>query len=276
MTLARRSLVAALAATSIAATVAAPAPAAQKPRFDTEVVYDVSYETVGSYAWGEVLDHQDTVGSREEQRVAFSFKTAGQLGKVVFRNGSPVDYRAVADSDGLARGEMMLEQRSDDGIVKVTCQADVVEDITEGYAAFGDADEVLVRLDSTLDVFLHPYDSVRAIFNCDDGSTQSAYLDNGGDGSAIGEQLRGTGIFDIAFELPRETVGMGYVEQLVPTKAIAGADCPAQGGNGGETTECRLEWSATVKLRKVSQQRTPVRAAAKPKGKRKPSPKRGA
>lgn len=66
--------------------------------------------------------------------------------------------------------------------------------------------------------------------------------------------------FDLAFSLPRDILGMGYIEQLVGPKRLTGADCP--GFLEGETTDCVMEWSGKVELRKLSERTTGAPAPA--------------
>lgn len=182
---------------------------------------------------------------------------------VIFRNGSPFDTEVDDLPDGLATGEYAMRGN---GPVDPPCTATPDDDPTKGWMEFVDAADLpggLPTLDDEVHLFLRPFDAFDVTFECTTDSHPGVSLARPfGDDAHYddGTVKFGSNPFDIAFSLPREALGMGYIEQLIPIQAFEGERCPHYGEY--ETTKCRLAWQAKIKFTKLWEK--PIDATATP------------
>ena len=225
-----------LAPVLVAAAVATPADAAkQKPR---EVRYKVEYSAWGAYAFHE---HRDLGGDTADERYDFEITAAGDFDVVTFRNGAPLDVAEADRTEGLVGGEFLgWYQFADGSSLHAECTASPGLDAAAGMTRLEEAGE-LARLDKEVEIGLRPFDRLDVSLTCGDRGTAATTLLN--DGKV------GQGPFDLRFTLPRDVIGKGYIEQLVPERTITGAACPGV-RQGGEVT-CTLTWQGRVKLRRI-------------------------
>lgn len=241
----RRAAPLLLALGAAGASAASAAPAAAVSR---DVAYAVDVRLEGRYVYQERSDSGE--GFWTGQQTAIGFEATGRLDQVVFRSGSP-DPTAEQDiSDGVAGGEYLFSG-SDGGR---TCRIYSDDDPTQGTMRIADELEVtddLQPLDGETKIWLRPFDRYRISVVCPDGTNSSVELTtpNGSERYLPdGAIWPGRHPFDIRFGLPRDTVGMGYIEQIIPERRLEGEACP--GWNAGFTERCELTWEARVRFRK--------------------------
>ena len=232
-----RRVAAALAPALVAgAFVAGPADAAsKKPR---EVRYKLEYSAWGAYAFHE---HRNLGGDTADERYDFEITAAGEFDVVTFRNGAPLDVAEADRTEGLVGGEFLgWYQFTDGSSLQATCTASPGLDSAAGLTRLEEIGE-LARLDGDVEIGLRPFDRLDVSLTCGDrGTAATTLIDDG----KVGE-----GPFDLRFTLPRDVIGKGHIEQLVPERTITGAACPGV-RQGGEAT-CTLTWQGRVKLRRI-------------------------
>lgn len=220
----------------------------------TEVTYGVKYSGAGTYHQVDRWESGDAWGEAETE-LGFAF--SGEIADgVVFRDGDLVELSGQDLSDAAASGTQVWRGSGGAG---ETCRTVDGADDAHGWMRFQDALGDLVSLDGEEHVFLRPFDSWIVALECG-ASTSGVRLTNDTDMTEEGVVAAGRHTFDLAFSLPRDILGMGYIEQLVGPKRLTGADCP--GFLEGETTECVMEWSGKVELRKLSERTTGAPAPA--------------
>lgn len=237
------------AALIVAGLAAAPADAAtKKPR---EVRYKLEYSAWGSYAFHE---HRNLGGETADERYDFEITAAGDFAVVTFRNGAPLDVAEADRTEGLVGGEFLgWYQFADGSSLQAACTASPGLDSAAGMTRLEEVGE-LARLDNEVEIGLRPFDRLDVSLTCGDRGTAATTLLNDG---TVGE-----GPFDLRFTMPRDAIGNGYIEQLVPERTITGAACPGL-RQGGEAT-CTLHWQGRVRLRRIKGRSTRTGTASVP------------
>jgi hypothetical protein len=121
----------------------------------------------------------------------------------------------------------------------------------------------VMPLDGSMDLWVRPLDRFDVMFACDGDSHPGVSLvmpEFDDDLDAQGTIKMGHAPFDIKFNLPRDLIGMGQIQQLDPAKVIEGVACP--GYIADQTTTCRLEWTAKVTLTKLWEKAAPAATPA--------------
>ena len=219
----------------IAATVLACAATAAPARADgmgKDIAYAVRVDGSGTYAY---------TGSDD---VSLRFTYSGSIGDgVVFRNASPFDTTGQDIPVATATGTYGSGCTVDQGFPPA-----------HGRMRFLDADEELVPLDGSVHMWLRPLDALQVQFACpgdeDVHPSVDIALPTADDAyEPDGTVKLGQNPFDIAFDVPRDIIGMGSIQQLDPARTIEGVRCP--GYIQDETISCKLQWSAKITLTKL-------------------------
>jgi hypothetical protein len=255
----RTRLVLATAAAVLA--VASPAASAAEPLYGLgkEIAYAVQLDGEGSYKYEERTGAPESWSGHQS---GLNFEYHGTIGDgVVFRNASPLDTTGDDLGDGFAAGGYQATGAGGDGMF---CES-TNEDPTRGRMRFLDDSDVnggIVPLDGNLHLWLRPFEQYNVSFTCPEDTHPVVWLVDytNVQANADGTLPLGKNPFDIEFELPRDIIGMGYVEQVIPTTVREGRACP--GWIDDQTIECRLEWHATIKLTKLWER--PVEATSSP------------
>ncbi|HEU4975914.1 MAG TPA: hypothetical protein VFT50_12545 [Baekduia sp.] len=250
-----------LAAALVLGASAGPAAAADPlPSAGKDIAYAIQLDGEGTYKYSDHVDQGGTNWYGHD--VGLNFEYHGQIGDgVVFRNGSPFDTTADDLPNGFAAGGW---QDTGSGPASPMCPSNGEEGVHGWMRLLDDVDinGGLDPLDGNVHLWLRPFERYDVGFTCggenDSHPGVSLVLPSGSDENAFdehGEIRFGHNPFDIDFQLPRDIIGMGYVEQLIPTTTIVGAACP--GWIDDQTTECKLEWHATIKLTKLWEKAAP-------------------
>jgi hypothetical protein len=184
---------------------------------------------------------------------------------VVFRNAMPLDTTGDDLADGTATGTYV---NTGDGGADPACTVDPGFFPAQGWMRLVDDSDLsdVMPLDGSVDIWVRPLGRFDVLFDCPaDTSHPGVSLVMPTADDAVddkGNIKMGYNPFDIKFNLPRDVIGMGYVEQLDPAKTIEGVTCP--GYIAEQTTNCRLQWSAKVKLTKIWEKPSPSSATPSP------------
>lgn len=243
-----------LAASSLLLLAAAATPgasAADLPSKGKDITYAVEIDGEGTYTHS-VKDVGPDGWDGHDVKVTFYYK--GAIGDgVVFRNGVPFDTKADDLPDGLAAG--FWQQTSSNGNGP-ECLSNV-DDPSKGWMRFvedGDLPGSVAALDDDLHLWLRPFDAFDVGFDCPGLDQHPGVSLNTAFGEAQyedGTPEFGLQPFDATFTIPRDVIGMGYIEQLIPLQVFEGERCPHFLGEEVET--CRLEWEAKIKLTTLSE-----------------------
>jgi hypothetical protein len=237
---------------------AAPALAAGLPSTGKDIAYAIQLDGEGTYKYSERVDRDDTDWYGHDVNLSFGYHGAISDG-VVFRDGSPIDTTGDDLANGFASGGWL-----DTGSVPALAScASTEEPATHGWMRLLDDVDInggLEPLDGNLHLWLRPFDKYEVRFDCggDSNPVVDLVLPSGADENAYddkGNVRFGHNPFDIDFQLPKDIIGMGYIEQLIPATTVVGAACP--GWINDMTTECKLEWHATIKLTKLWERAIP-------------------
>ena len=236
-----RLLPAALAAGLLAA---APAQAY------TDVAYSVEYEAGGEFTYAD-YDGIDDFWVANDIHMYFAYD--GRLsGAVVFRDGHLFETWGSELPNSEAAGTWEL--RSSAG--NQTCEGSDTHP-SHGWTRiapqFDDSEDV-IPLDGLEHVYLRPFDEFEPLWSCPDDTNfmWDLVMTGMADGNMYedGVLAPGANPFDMLFDLPPEAIGMGYVEQLIPTQRFEGEErCPTSANL--HVVNCVLEWSGKIKLRKL-------------------------
>lgn len=208
----------------IAATVLACAATAAPARADgmgKDIAYAVRVDGSGTYAY---------TGSDD---VSLRFTYSGSIGDgVVFRNASPFDTTGQDIPVATATGTYGSGCTVDQGFPPA-----------HGRMRFLDADEELVPLDGSVHMWLRPLDALQVQFACpgdeDVHPSVDIALPTADDAyEPDGTVKLGQNPFDIAFDVPRDIIGMGSIQQLDPARTIEGVRCPATSRTRPSAASC--------------------------------------
>jgi hypothetical protein len=259
-----RELIAIAAAALAAAATSAPAArAADVPGMGKDIAYDVNVEGQGKYTYSERID-RGGAGEWDGHDVDLTFTYGGEITDgVVFRNASPLDTTGDDIPQGAATGTYV---HTGNGGASPACEVDAGFDPVSGWMRMvDDADlDLIAPLDGSMDLWIRPLDRFDVLFDCPGEDSHPGVslvlpaLDD--DLAADGTIKMGHNPFDIRFNLPKDVVGMGQIQQLDPARVIEGVACP--GSIADQTTTCRLEWTAKVTLTKLWEKAAPSSSPA--------------
>jgi hypothetical protein len=269
----RRGLITTAAALAAVVAGAPAAHGADLPGMGKDIAYDVKVEGQGTYTYAERLDRGD--GDWDGHDVAMTFNYEGEITDgVVFRNASPLDTTGDDIPQGSAAGTFTLTGSDGAG---ASCTVDQGSNPIHGWMRMvDDADLTMVApLDGSMDLWIRPFDDFNVQFDCPSEDTHPGVgLVKGAIDAELDDQGRvkiGQSPFDIRFNLPRDIVGMGQIQQLDPAKVIEGVACP--GYYADQTTTCRLAWTAKVTLTKIWEKAAPSTTSTPPAQGRPPADK---
>jgi hypothetical protein len=236
-------------ALGLAAVAAAPAGAAVVHK---DVAYWVEFQGEGDYHYAE---HRDFGTLWDETEMLLDFRFGGVIDEVVFRDGHLFDTTGIDIPSGQATGTLGFVEGGDRPRRTGTCDTDGDDPVVGRAELRGQyLDGEPVPLDGEDHVFLRPFDHLEVGFaNCPElaAGTNSTVLggprfDRYPDDNGV---LRGGDhLFDMPFSLPREAVGMGYIEQLIPEQTFEGVECP--NGFVPEVTTCSMRFHGKLVFRK--------------------------
>jgi hypothetical protein len=209
----------------------------------TDIAYAVHFEGTGKYHKLDHFEYGAGYVSEDEYDVQFSF--SGDINEgVVFRDGHPFDTSGKDLPTATVTGNLVTRGMGGGS----TCPVDEPQP-SRGWMRITEPE--LTPLDGETHIYLRPFEQFEASFDCLDSFPDVSLYDF----SELDEEgivPVGKHTFDTEFTLPQEVFGMGYIEQLLPVKVVEGERCP---GRQYETTECRIEWSGKVTLRKLWENR---------------------
>jgi hypothetical protein len=230
---------------------AASAPASAEAYKD--VAYWVEFQAEGGYRYA---NHRDYGTIWDETEIGFAFDYKGEISEVVFRDGNPFDTSSWDLPSGSAAGGINFVEGGDRPRRTGACYTPAQGSFdSRGKSAiinkYGPEDPV--PLDGEVHLFLRPFDEFTVPFeNCPELAALTNSWVLGGPkitAAPFEDEIRGgDAYFDMPFSLPRDVVGMGYIEQLIPETSFSGVACPSS--FDPDVTECELRFSGKLIFRK--------------------------
>jgi hypothetical protein len=253
----RRELIATAAALAAAVTIAPAAQAADLYGMGKDIAYDVLVEGQGKYSYSERVDQAGGDWYGHDVELNFTYK--GEISDgVVFRNASPLDTTGDDIPDLSATGTYT---DTGSGPASAPCPVDTTYHSAGGWMRMLDDADLsnVMPLDGSMDLWVRPLERFDVMFACEGvdshptaGLVMPEFDDDLDD---KGNFKIGHNQFDIKYNLPRDLIGMGQIQQLDPSRTVDGAACP--GWINDQTTKCHLEWTAKVTLTKLWEKAAP-------------------
>ena len=245
----RRTVTLAVAALAAAA-LPAHADAAKARKKVRTYAYDVSYRGSG-YVEYHANDAAIADGNPYDERtISATLIWHGRVGKVIIRGSDVVAAgRAVTDHLSADVHDAVTHYSPDDPPSSVVCDGIGSWPVSFGKRTIDTPDDLLVPLDGSINLVVRPFDPATTLTGipCDDGS-ETGFVPP----EVEGPPPLGQGVWDAAFNLPKEALGAGkIIQQVKATEAQTHRDpCPLYVPGVNAVDRCQIYWLGQVTFKR--------------------------